>query len=556
MTKTNKSRLTVPRSRKDILAALQDPATPARVVDAIISRQGCRAAVVRILRDPATPQQAIDALINAKRSQMREAMLDALFLLGGMPIATDTYKRTMGAADDTFALERACYSLTPRKGLPEPGAGDQLVMAGHEVMLSQWFRKPLSITDIELARAFFNTASNLRIFPNRLWDKIVSENSEGDRVHLPITVWGFPGGQSFLKGVPCMAFEGVGGAVSLIEPQTCRYFAPIIQATKARLMRQSTSRDAEFGMRAAPDDLMSISLQLARYVGSGGTARLTSNDLVHFLFPELADSIGTIGHELMCSHQSFDKTLAAAEFEAMDNFVKRMGTASLLCDLVDATTIGLENALEVIRVNPEATRVGIRIDSGAIAQQCVLYYQRMKAMGVEARTIVFEDEVTPELITKVYDHFREATGVEPTMLFPGAGGYWWKIHRDMVSMAFKRTMTGDNPNVKFSNSPGKESLGGNLRVYGKDDTLIIADASEEIDGEPLFVKLVDEGRIVYNEAFEEQAQRAERTWGRYTKVELSPLVQAYRTRFNAMRDAEVAAARERFRAAGLSIEAA
>ena len=96
------------------------------------------------------------------------------------------------------------------------------------------------------------------------------------------------------------------------------------------------------------------------------------------------------------------------------------------------------------------------------------------------------------------------------MLFPGAGGYWWRlVHRDTVAAAFKRTATGDRPNVKFSNSPGKESIGGYLRVYGRGDTLIVADASETIDGEPLFVKLVEQGRIVYRESFREQAARAE-----------------------------------------------
>ena len=69
------------------------------------------------------------------------------------------------------------------------------------------------------------------------------------------------------------------------------------------------------------------------------------------------------------------------------------------------------------------------------------------------------------------------------MLFPGAGGYWWRlVHRDTVAAAFKRTATGDHPNVKFSNSPGKESLGGYLRVYGRDDTLVVADASEPPPG--------------------------------------------------------------------------
>ena len=230
----------------------------------------------------------------------------------------------------------------------------------------------------------------------------------------------------------------------------------------------------------------------------------------------------------------------------MDRFVSRMGTASLLCDLVDAETVGLENALRVIKNHPETDRVGVRVDSGDIAAQCVLYFQKMKQLGIPPRLIVFEDEVTPDAVKRVYDTFRQQTGIEPTMLFPGAGGYWWKlVHRDTVSAAFKRTATGDRPNVKFSNSPGKETIPGYIRVYARGDSLIVADKSEQIDGEPLMVQLVEKGRVVYTESFREQAARADRTWDRYAKSEPSPLVAEYLRRFQAMRANEVAAAKAR-----------
>jgi nicotinic acid phosphoribosyltransferase len=230
----------------------------------------------------------------------------------------------------------------------------------------------------------------------------------------------------------------------------------------------------------------------------------------------------------------------------MDRFVTARGEASLLCDLVDAESVGLENALRVMKNHPGMDKVGIRVDSGDIAEQCVLYFEQMRAAGISPRLIVFEDEVTPETVRKVYDHFRQATGQEPTMLFPGAGGYWWRlVHRDTLAAAFKRSATGDHPNVKFSNSPGKESLGGYLRVYGRGDALVLADASEAAPGEPLFVKLVEQGRIIYRESFEDQAARAERTWGQFQRVELSERVGGYMQRFNTMREREVAAARQR-----------
>jgi len=416
-------------------------------------------------------------------------------------------------------------------------------MAGHEAMLAQWFHRPLRRADIELAGKWFAEGSAVRAFPREMWDAIL-DSQPGEDIYLPVDVWGFPGGQTFLPGVPCLFFEGMGGAVSYLEPAMCRYYAPVIQATKARLMKLATPRDAEFGLRAAPNEIANIVLLLARYVG--GRGRLTSNDTAEFLYPDLFRSVGTIGHEMMCATQSFDRTLEEAEYEMMDRFVTARGEASLLCDLVDAETVGLENALRVIRAHPETDRVGVRVDSGDLAGQCVLYFNRMRELGLTPRLIVFEDEVTPETVRQVYDQFRRATGREPTMLFPGAGGYWWRlVHRDTLAAAFKRSATGDHPNVKFSNSPGKESLGGYLRVYGRGGALVVADASEPPQGEPLFVKLVEAGRIVYRESFEDQADRADRTWGRYRRVELSDKIRDYRDRFNAMREREEKEARQR-----------
>ncbi len=100
----------------------------------------------------------------AKRSAMRDEFFDKLFLLGGWIGGTDTYKRTMWAAVPDIALQRAAYSLTFRRSLPEPGADGQMVMAGHEAMLAQWFRRPLKRSDIELSREWYSRQSNVRVF--------------------------------------------------------------------------------------------------------------------------------------------------------------------------------------------------------------------------------------------------------------------------------------------------------------------------------------------------------------------------------------------------------
>jgi len=484
--------------------------------------------------------------LEAKRTAMRAEFFGKFFLLGGFPGGADTYKRTMWSAVPDIALVRAGYSLTMRRGLPEAETHNQLIMAGHEAMLAQWFHRPLQRDDLELAQEWFTRHAAVKAYPKELWRSLL-DTQTGDAIRLPVDIYGFPGGQTFLPGLPCLFFEGPGGLVSYLEPAMCRYFAPIIWATKGRAMKEATPRDAEFGLRSAPDEALNIVLLLARFVG--GRGRLTSNDNAEFLFPDLFRSVGTIGHEMMCAGQRFDRTLADAEYEMMDRFVAAIGTASLLCDLVDAESVGLENALRVMRAHPGNENIGIRVDSGDTAAQCVLYHRKMQEAGIGTRLIVFENEVTPTTVRHVYDHFRQATGEEPTMLFPGAGGYWWRlVHRDTLAAAFKRTATGAHPNIKFSNDPGKESLPGYLRVYAQDETLLVAEEGEKVEGEALFVPLVRQGRIVYNESFEDQADRADRTWGRYRRVELSERIREYQERFRAMRESETKEARARLQA--------
>src|SRR6478735_860837 len=119
----------------------------------------------------------------AKRAAMREEFFARHFLLGGWLGGTDTYKPPMWAAVPDVALARAGYGLTMRRGLPEPGAGTRLIMAGHEAMLAQWFHRPLKRADVELAARWFTDHSATRAFPRHLWDTILASRP-GEDVYL------------------------------------------------------------------------------------------------------------------------------------------------------------------------------------------------------------------------------------------------------------------------------------------------------------------------------------------------------------------------------------
>jgi nicotinate phosphoribosyltransferase len=473
------------------------------------------------------------------RKEIMKDFFERWFLFGGF-ISSDTYKRTMWDALPEIGAEMAAYHLTLRKGLDEPGANGRLIMAGHEWILAQWFLKPLKRSKIELAIEWYTKYSAVKAFPVEIFQQLLDEQT-GNDIYLPVDVWGFPGGQTFLAGVPEISFEGAGGVVSFLEPHKCRYFGPIIQATKARLMYEAAGpKWAEFGYRSDLNESLSLAKMFALYIGNGGNPVLTSYDMAEFLFPDLFKAVGTVGHEAVSAAQSFSKGLDEAELEIMEQLARNMPGVKLLADLIDPLTVGLKNSLEAMKRHPENSECGIRVDSGDIEKQVVLYHQRMNADPlIGTRKIVYEDEVTPGKVRAVNAYFEENTDVPGgDVLIPGAGGYFNRnVHRDTVSAAFKRSKTGENPNIKFSGSLGKESEPGRIRVYGRGDTLIIADASEVIDGDPLFVKLVNQGRYCYAEHMDLklQAARANETWGKYTKFERSPLISQWREQFAQMR---------------------
>src|SRR6266849_2066949 len=134
-----------------------------------------------MLSQPASPP-VVDPFA-AKRAAMREEFFAKLFLLGGWLGSTDTYKRTMWTAVPDIAVARAGYALTVRRGLPEAGADNQLIMAGHETMLAQWFHQPLQRSDLLLAQRWFTQHSATKAFPAAMWQAIL-DAQRGDEIYL------------------------------------------------------------------------------------------------------------------------------------------------------------------------------------------------------------------------------------------------------------------------------------------------------------------------------------------------------------------------------------
>jgi nicotinate phosphoribosyltransferase len=446
--------------------------------------------------------------------------------------ATDTYKRTMGESGDTFNLP-ASYTLAARKPLKEEGADGRLIVAGLEAMLYPWFGTKITEKEVRKAEGRFRYASEITKFPTHIWDKVLENDG-----FLPIDIYGLPGGQTLLVKnqdgsktelhVPIMSIEGPGALVSHLEPHMTTMYAPIIAATKARLMREAAGEKfAEFGYRSARNDLDHITMMLAMKVG--GNFYYTSNDEAVYLFPETFTSIGTVGHEYIMSYQKKGMTLEDAQEKAFRDFINHNQKSALLPDIIDTINSGLPLILKLIKEYEGSGKVIMpRFDSGDIKEQVIAWKKMTLEAGIEHSPMVVEDGFTPKKSREIKEWYA-SHGYDPNEIIVGAGGYFQEGNtRDAISLAYKRTSTShdgvDEPSIKFSDTPGKFSLPGPIRVYERGSTLIVARKGETVDGTPLYKHLIKNGRINYFESLDEQSARAEATWNKYDRIEYSPQI--------------------------------
>lgn len=440
--------------------------------------------------------------------------------------ATDTYKRTMSGSSSLFSDNFSVYNLAARKALSEEGANGRYIMAGLEKMLYPWFANPVTAAEVENAKNFFTSKAAVSKFPAFAWEAVLQNQGK-----FPLDIYALPGGQTFLakdgKQVPIMSVEGPGVLVSHLEPHLEGIYAPLIQATKARLMKEEVSTQfAEFGLRADENENNHITLMLALYVG--GKFSLTSDDQAVLLYPEYFKDIGTIGHEFIMAYQREGISLEEAQEKAFRDFVEANQRSALLPDVINTLHSGLPAILALVKEYQGTDKIIMpRFDSGDVAAQCIYWKKMTLEAGIASTKMVVEDGYTPVKARETKLKYAQA-GFNPDDIIVGAGGYFRQgCTRDAASVVYKRSATEHDgkleASLKFSDSPGKESIPGRIRIYEQGNRLVVAQEEEKIDGIPLMVKVVDNGNIVYHEDLHQQAERAEITWNKYDTIGYSPM---------------------------------
>ena len=442
-----------------------------------------------------------------------------------LPSASDTYKRTMSGSSTLFANSPAVYYSAARRPLAEDSQG-RLVVAGLEKTLYPFFGSEVTAQEVERAKAFFTRKAQVKKFPEEAWQQVLDNQGR-----MPVDIYGLPGGQTILakdgKHVPLMVVEGPGAIASHIEAQLETQYAPIIHATKARLFQEVVGEGfAEFGLRS--EALLNNHPTLMMALKVGGNFSYTSDDQSVLLFDDFKD-VGTLGHEFIMAYQQEGLSLEEAQQQAFTDFVEQNDRSALLADTIHTTKSGLVEAIRQIQANPHKS-IGPRLDSGDVISQAVAWKKMTQQAGIENTWLVVEDGYNPAKAQETFDAYR-AAGFNPNDIIVGAGGYFHEnCTRDAISLAYKRSATTHKgvlePSLKFSNSPGKESIPGNIRLYAQGRTLLVAQAHEDIDGTPLMKKLVENGRILYDESLDEQHMRTSKTWDAYDTIEYSKETQA------------------------------
>lgn len=441
---------------------------------------------------------------------------------------TDTYKRTMSGSSELFSDNFSCYNLAARRPMNEEGVNNRYIMAGIEKMIYPWFMNPITKEEINEAKEFFMQEGKVKKFPEKAWQSVIDNDG-----HLPIDIWGLPGGQTFLakdgKHVPIMSVEGAGALVTHLEPHLENIYAPLIHATKARLFKEEVGdKFAEFGLRSAPNVNDHVSLLHSLYIG--GKFRLTSDDQAVYLFPEYFDDIGTVGHEFIMAEQNSSRTLEEAQEISYRKFIEENDRSALLPDTISTIKSGLPMILKLRKeYEPQGKIVMPRFDSGNILEQTIYWKKMCLEAGFNTAPMVVEDGYNPIKAKETKENYA-AHGFDPNEITVGAGGYFQEgCSRDIASLVYKRSATEHEgkleKSLKFSDSPGKESLPGQIRIYENKNKLIVAQAGEYIDGKMISVPLVKNGKIVYNETLDEQNTRAEETWEKYETIVYSPETQ-------------------------------
>ncbi len=416
-------------------------------------------------------------------------------------LQTDTYNRTMGHIKGPEWKTPETYILQMRK------ANDGYLIAhGVRAQIEKIARIHISAAELDFAKEFYQGA-NVPFFNEEMW-KFVVEECEGK---LPLEIDAVPDGTVVQAGDPVLRVHGPGEIAAHFEPDFHRMFYETLVATTAHEIatKVGAERFIEVGKRGTPNEEMHLQAAAAMYAGGG--ISLTSNDAAAACYPQLKD-VGTLGHRFI---QFYD-----TEEQSFREAVEKTNTTSLLIDLTNSYR-GIDIALKLKKeYRNTGKKIWIRLDSGNLLEQTIYTLTKFKELGFDDAAldkVVIEDISTVDDMVKI-DEAVSAAGFDPKKhVIYGAGGLLvTKMKgRSDASTGYKLSgVTRDDveeDKIKFSDSPGKESLPGDATLINHEGMRKIAKRGEFTDAEDLLVPAYRNGEILLLENVKETRERVRKT---------------------------------------------
>jgi nicotinate phosphoribosyltransferase len=315
--------------------------------------------------------------------------------------------------------------------------------------------------------------------------------------------------------LPCEPLLTVKGPEELIahfEHVFHRLFYSTLVATRAHeLLKiiEDPMRFIEVGKRGAITEQQHHQALRAMEIGAGFT--LTSNDCGLGL-GEFSD-VGTIGHRYV---QRFP-----SEEQAFRHAIENLPAVTLLVDLID-TYKGIDLSLKLKdEYRSSGKKIWVRLDSGDIKDQVRYFLAQSQEKGMTDPVldrVVVEGVESIEEIAEIEEMVIREFGQEARKrVLYGAGGLLIseQVSRKDASTGYKLsqytdTLGKEEPTLKKSNSPGKESLPGEPRLAIVDGKRVVVQPGEELVGDVvcLFEPLLAAGKnYCYAESAEEAKAR-------------------------------------------------
>ncbi len=435
-------------------------------------------------------------------------------------LQTDTYNRTMCHIKGPQWKDRETYILQMRRAHE-----GYLIAHGIRAQIEKIARMKITPGELAFAKQFY-AAANVPFFNEEMW-RMVIENHDG---RIPLEIDAVQDGTAILAGDPVIRVTGPGEIAAHFEPDIHRIFYETLVATTAHEIDRKigANRFIEVGKRGTPNEETHLQAAVAMY--DGGGISYTSNDAAAACYPQLKD-VGTLGHRFI---QFYD-----TEEEAFREAIEKTNATSLLIDLTDSYR-GIDMALRLKHeYRDTGKKIWIRLDSGNITEQTIYTLQKFQELGFMdpiLDKVVVEDLSTVDDMVAI-DQAVEAAGFNPKAhVLYGAGGLLvTKMKgRSDASTGYKLSQVEQQgelvDKVKFSDSPGKESLPGQATLVEQDSQRIIAQVGEYPDGRDLLVPAYREGQILFQEDHESTRERVRESFARIepfigTKTPKSPKIQ-------------------------------